>query len=232
MASNFTNLDLPPLPSYSLQPLPSLIPGVSDLHLALALPVIAYWAVSGFFHIIDIYDIFPQYRIHTPAELLKRNHATRWDVFRDVILQQFIQTSFGLAIAYFDAEATYGKERYDVTLWAQRIRLFQRAIPVVFGALGVNSAELGKRLGSSILESALAGGKYPGLQQVVDFGGETVLAPAFAQWEIQLAKFIYYVLIQGVQFFVAVVILDSWQYFLHRGMHMNHWLYSMSCLHH
>jgi sphinganine C4-monooxygenase len=230
MASNFTTFDLPPLPTYTLKPLPPLLPFISDTHLALALPIIAYWSVSLFFHIIDTYDLFPQYRLHTPAELLKRNHASRWDVLRDVILQHIIQTVTGLLLAYMDPEPTFGKEDYNVTVWAQRIRVLQRGIPVMFSLLGVNSGDLGKKLGgsSSMLAGALAGGRYPQLNQAVVFGGEVVLAPAFANWEIQVAKFIYWIAIPTLQFLAAITILDSWQYFLHRGMHMNHYLYSKS----
>jgi sphinganine C4-monooxygenase len=228
MASNSTTFDLPPLPTYTLKPLPPLISFISDVHLALALPIIAYWSVSLFFHIIDTYDLFPQYRLHTPAELLKRNHASRFDVLRDVILQHIIQTVTGILLAYIDPDPTFGKEEYDVAVWAQRIRIFQRAIPVMFGALGVNSGDLGKKLGgsSSMLAGALAGGNYPQLNQAITFGGEVVLAPAFATWEIQVAKFIYWIAIPTLQFIAAITILDSWQYFLHRGMHMNHYLYS------
>ncbi|RZM21270.1 MAG: hypothetical protein EOO88_33820, partial [Pedobacter sp.] len=40
--------------------------------------------------------------LHTPAEVLKRNHVSRWDVFQDVIVQQVLQTFFGLVLAYFE----------------------------------------------------------------------------------------------------------------------------------
>jgi sphinganine C4-monooxygenase len=230
MASNYTTYDLPPLPQYTLKPLPPLLPFASDVYLALALPVIAYWFVSAFFHVIDVFDIFPQYRLHTPKELLKRNHATRWDVFRDVIFQQVIQTLFGLGLNYFEPETMYGKEQYDVAVLAQRIRMLQRGIPVLFSLLGVNSGDLGERLGgsTSMLAGALAGGRYPQLKQIVHFGAETVVAPAFASWEIYLAKLVYYLAIPAIQFFIAIVILDTWQYFLHRGMHMSPYLYSSS----
>ena len=231
MASNFTSLDLPPLPEYTLKPLPPLISGIPDTFLALACPVISYWVVSLFFHIIDVYDLFPQYRLHTPQELLKRNHATRWDVFRDVILQQVIQTVMGIAFAYFDPEPVHGKEDYDVAVWAQRIRLAQRGIPSILGLIGVNSAELAHQLGekSSVIAGVLAGGRYPQLLRMLELNGELVLAPTFAHWEMALAKFIYWIGIPAVQLFAAVVILDSWQYFLHRAMHMNHYLYSKFC---
>jgi sphinganine C4-monooxygenase len=228
MATNYTYNDLPPLPSYTIKPLPSLLPFISDSYLALALPVIAYWLTSLFFHIIDLLDLFPQYRLHTPQEILKRNRASRWDVLRDVLIQHAVQTAAGALLAVFEGHPTYGSEDYDVAVWAQRVRLTQRAIPVIFGAVGLNSSELGVKFGgpSSTLLSVLSGGKYPQLSQVVQMGGEKVLAPAFAAWEMDLAKAIYWLIFPAIQFFAAVCILDSWQYFLHRGMHLNQWLYS------
>lgn len=228
MASNFTSFDLPPLPFYTLKPLPPLLPFISDAHLALAAPVIGYWIVSLFFHIIDTYDLLPQYRLHTPAELLKRNPATQYDVLKDVILQHVIQTIAGLSLSFFDPESTYGSEDYDVAVWAQRIRVTQRVIPTLCSLVGVNSVALGQKLGgsSSLIAGVFAGGVYPQLNQVVNFAGEQVLAPAFATWELQLAKFLYWIAIPALQFGGAVIILDTWQYFLHRAMHMNHWLYS------
>jgi sphinganine C4-monooxygenase len=228
MASNVTVLDLPPLPSYILKPLPSLLPGMSDTVLSLVLPIVAYWLISGFFHVIDTYDLLPQYRLHTPAELMKRNHATQWDVFRDVVVQQIIQTIFGISVSYLDPEPTFGKESYDVAVWARRIRVAQRAIPWALGLAGLNSSELGLKLGgpTSMVAGLFAGGKYPQLQQLVELNGETVLVPSFASWELQLAKVIYWAAIPVIQLVVAILIMDTWQYFLHRGMHMNQWLYS------
>lgn len=90
MANTTAIHGLPPLPDYSLEPLPLLIPWIDDAYLSLALPIIAYWGMSMIFHVVDEYDMFPQYRLHTPAEVLKRNHVSRWDVFRDVLIQQAI----------------------------------------------------------------------------------------------------------------------------------------------
>jgi sphinganine C4-monooxygenase len=229
MASIVTSpIDLPPLPSYVLKPLPPLLSWIPDAYLSLLLPVLAYWAVSLFFHIIDVYDIFPRYRLHTPAELLKRNHASRWDVFRDVVIQQVVQTIFGVVVAAFEPETMFGKEEYNLAVWAQRIRIAQRELPLVLSLVGINAGELGKRLAGSrpMLAGALIGGQYPFLQQVMEINGEQVLAPSFARWEMQAAKLIYWVLAPAVQFLVAITIVDTWQYFLHRAMHMNHFLYS------
>jgi sphinganine C4-monooxygenase len=232
MAFNITasTTVLPPLPEYQLKPLPDLIEWLPDHLLALALPIIAYWVVSLIFHVIDTYDLFPQYRLHTPAELVTRNHASRWDVFRDVIVQQIIQTIFGLALTVFDPEPTFGKENYDVAVWAQRIRISERAIPMILGVVGLNAEGMAKNLVASYptVAGIVAGGYYPSLQQIVTINGEALSVPAFATWEVLAAKAIYYWLIPALQFGVGTLIVDSWQYFWHRAMHMNKWLYSMS----
>lgn len=205
---------LPPLPSYSLTPRPSLIPGVSDTLLQLLAPVIAYWAVSLFFHVLDTYDLCAQYRLHTPVEVLQRNKVSRFEVVRDVIIQQIIQTAFGLAIAAFDPVETVGREQYDVTMWARRLRLAQRSVPSVLAVFGLDALLLSSKLQPAYpqLAGALAGGQYDRREYV--------------PWELLAAKTIYHVLVPFVQFVVAILIVDTWQYFLHRAMHMNKFLYT------
>lgn len=229
MQNNSLVYDLPPLPDYTLRPLPPLIPGISDKFLQLLAPFIAYWAVSIFFHILDVYDFLPQYRLHTPAEILKRNHVTRYEVLRDVIFQQIVQTAFGLLMNAMDPEDTTGREIYDEAVWAQRIRWAQRFLPSALAMVGLDSLSLGKGLKVShpMIAGALSGGWYPSLTKSVTTNtGTNILAPSFAPWEMLLAKFIYWVFIPALQFTVAAFIVDTWQYFLHRGMHMNKWLYS------
>lgn len=230
MASNISlPLELPPLPAYTLTPRQPLLPPIPDNILALILPIIAYWTVSMFFHIIDVYDLFPQYRLHTPAELLKRNHVSLHDVIRDVILQHIIQTAAGLILAYFDEIEYVGKDEYNVAVWARRIRMVERALPGLLSLVGLDSIGLAKNLsGYPALAGALAGGRYPSLMQkvVLDNGAET-LAPAFAGWELAVASFIYYYFIPAVQFIWGVTVVDTWQYFWHRAMHVNKWLYGM-----
>jgi len=226
--ATFTPDQLPPLPAYTLHPLPPLIPGVSDQHLALALPIVAYWAVSMLFHLIDEWDLFPQYRLHTPAEVLKRNHVSRCDVFRDVVIQQIIQTIVGLGLAWFDPEPVAGMEEYTVAVWAQRIRWVQRAIPAGLALLGVDAQGMAKNVagGHAMLAGALSGGVYPELTQTVLLSGQPTTAPAFAQWELLAAKAIHHLAIPAAQFLLAICIVDTWQYFLHRAMHMNKYLYT------
>ncbi|OKL56042.1 hypothetical protein UA08_08732 [Talaromyces atroroseus] len=225
--ASFVADDLPPLPSYVLTPREPLFPPVPDNIVALILPILAYWGVSMIFHCIDVYDYFPQYRLHTPAELLKRNHVSRADVVRDVILQQVIQTIAGFSVTYFDGPECIGREEYDVAVWARRIRMTQRIVPGFLGLLGVDSLGLSKNLSNfPALSAALAGGFYPDLWQTsVLENGREIVTPAFAGWELTLAQFIYSYFIPALQFLIAILIVDTWQYFWHRAMHLNRWLY-------
>ena len=219
---------LPPLPNYDLSPLPPLVSPIPDAYLALALPVIAYWTLSLFFHLIDTLDLFPSYRLHTPAEVLKRNHVSRWEVFRDVLVQQVVQTAVGLALCLSEEDATMGKEDHDIAVWAQRLRLAQPGIPTILAFLGVDARGLVKNMATntSNIAGVLMGGQYPWLVQTYVQNGVEISAPAFAQWEIVVAKGIYWIGIPALQFLFAILIVDTWQYFWHRTMHMNKWLYS------
>jgi sphinganine C4-monooxygenase len=229
MANASATFDLPPLPSYTISVREPLFPPVPDNYVALILPIVAYWVMSMIYHYLDVNNYFEQYRLHTPAELSKRNRVTRWEVVRDVLLQQVIQTLAGASMAYFDPVETVGREEYDVAVWAQRIRILQKAIPPVLALVGVDAAGLAKSVsqnGYTMLAGALAGGSYPGVMQsvILDSGAE-VSAPAFTGWELSLAGFIYWYFVPGLQFMLAVSIVDTWQYFLHRAMHLNRWLY-------
>ena len=69
------------------------------------------------------------------------------------------------------------------------------------------------------------GGVYPELTQTVLLHGQPTAAPAFADWELLTAKALYHIAIPVLQFVFAICIVDTWQYFLHRAMHMNTFLY-------
>jgi sphinganine C4-monooxygenase len=226
-SANATSYGLPPLPEYALRPLPPLYSWVSDAFITAALPVIGYWIVSLMFHAIDVYDLFPQYRLHTPAEVLKRNHVSRYEVLRDVIFQQVIQVIFSLGLAVFDESPTTGKADYDVAWYAQKVRLAQRAVPALLSTIGLNPTGLATKLAESqpTLASVVMGGKYPALLQAVTIAGKENLVPAFAPWEVATASFVYWFAIPAFQFAAAIVIIDAWEYMLHRAMHMNKWLY-------
>lgn len=225
--------DLPPLPAYTLSVRPPLLAPIPDNILSLILPIIAYWGMSMIYHFLDVNNYFEQYRLHTPAELSKRNRVTRWEVVRDVVLQQIVQTLAGMAMGYFDPVETIGKEDYDVAVWAQRLRIAQRAIPPALALLGLDARGLAKSVsqsGHTLLAGALSGGSYPdALQSLILESGDEITAPAFTSWEMTVAGLIYWYLIPALQFGLAISIVDTWQYFWHRAMHMNRWLYG-ECL--
>lgn len=216
--------DMPALPSFTLRPVTPLLPWISDFYISLLTPVVTYWILSMFFHYIDVNDIWSQYRLHTPAEILKRNHVSRYEVARDVIIQQIIQTVVGAALGLTEPEEVMGREDYDVAVWATRIRIAQRALPQLLGFLGLNAAAISQNMSGShpMIAAVLAGGRYPLLKTGLDVVG----VPAFASWEMFIAKAIYWYIVPAFQFFAAAVFVDTWQYFLHRAMHMNKWLYS------
>lgn len=213
--------DMPPLPAYTLAPLPQLVPWASDAAIQTALPIVGYWAVSLIFHLIDVYDFFARYRLHTPAEVLKRNHVTRWEVFRDVVLQQVIQSIALIGLSYYDDAPTTGTADYDMAWYAQKLRLAQRAVPFVLSMLGLDPTVLAAKLATTqpTLAAIVAGGHYTDLT-------------AFASWEVAAASFLYWYAVPAIQFAAAIIIIDAWEYMLHRAMHMNKWLYGMSLLAH
>ena len=183
-----------------------------------------------FFHWIDTKDYFPQYRLHTPAEVSKRNRVSRWEVVRDVLIQQVVQTAVGWVLGMTEPDDVFGKEQYDVAVWARRIRIAEKSIPGLLAFVGLDARSLAKNLGAShpMLAGALRGGQYPTLERVIAVGSDSkVTKPGFAGWELMLASAIYWILIPALQFGLAIVVVDTWQYFLHRAMHMNKWLYSM-----
>ncbi|KAL3479715.1 fatty acid hydroxylase superfamily-domain-containing protein [Aspergillus californicus] len=230
MASNTSMVfDFPPLPTYTLGTRPPLVSGIPDNILALIAPIVAYWSVSMLFHLIDVYDLFSQYRLHTPAELSTRNRVSRWDVVKDVVLQHVIQTIAGLMLAYFDDREYVGREEYDVAVWAYRIRFVQRGLPYVLGFFGFNASGMAANLsqsGHKMLAGVVAGGHYPGItQSIVSESGIETIVPAFTGWESAVASFVYWYFIPALQFFWAICVVDTWQYFLHRAMHLNRWLY-------
>lgn len=217
--------DLPPLPAYSTKPMPDLFPNViSDFWLSIIAPHVAYWVISMLFHLIDVYDLFPQYRLHTPEEIAQRNLASRWQVARDVVLEQIIQMVTAAVLSLTEPAQMIGMEDYEVAVWATRIRLAQRNLPTLLGMLGLNAAAISKNMSASypLLAGALAGGHYPFLTTRL----EATSVPAFATWELMLAKAIYWGVVPAFQMWVAVAFLDSWQYFWHRAMHVNKWMYS------
>ncbi|KAF8661363.1 hypothetical protein AX16_001457 [Volvariella volvacea WC 439] len=160
---------------------PTLIEGLSDQHLTLAVPVLAYWSLSLLFHYLDTsgWKWLEKYRIHESAEVQKKNLASRTQVVVAVIFQQIIQTAMGL-------------------WWLQ------------------------EPTGPPANHQAIVDGYKTVIQGWVHwFGGPQLAGEHLGR----LAYMVYWWAIPALQFLFGIVIIDTWQYFLHRGMHMNKFLY-------
>lgn len=181
------------------------------------------------FHWIDTKDYFPQYRLHTPAEVSSRNRVSRWEVVRDVIIQQIVQTIVGWLLGMTEPDDVVGKEEYDIAVWAQRIRIAQRAIPGMLALAGLDAGGLAKNLNPShpVLAGVVRGGHYSTLETASANSGRLAQSTAeFTAWEKVIAYALFWYLVPAVQYGIAILVVDTWQYFLHRAMHMNKWLYS------
>ncbi|KAL8909539.1 MAG: hypothetical protein Q9171_005018 [Xanthocarpia ochracea] len=223
-------------PSYTLEPVAQLVPWLSDFHLSLLLPVAAYWFVSLFFWYIERKNYWPQYRIHTPEELKQRNRVTVGEVLRSVLLQQAVQTALGLCLGYLtDAGDFQGRDDYDIAAWAGRVHRARGATPWMLAFLGIDGQTLASRIqtyatsmGSTVTTEKplvlLNSIVYPHLGDGLTYG--------FAPWELWVAKTIYWVLEPAARFSIAIFFSDSWQYFWHRAMHSNKWMFRNIHAHH
>lgn len=146
-----------------------------------------------------------------------------------MLIQQVVQTAVGWVLGMTEPDDFFGKEQYDIAVWARRIRIAESNIPGLLATVGLNAKGLAKNLGPShpMLAGALQGGQYPSLENMSPVSSiSKISAPGFAGWELILASAIYWVLVPALQFGLAILVVDTWQYFLHRAMHMNKWLYS------
>ncbi|KAF9449950.1 sphingosine hydroxylase [Macrolepiota fuliginosa MF-IS2] len=156
---------------------PRLIDGVPDHHVTLAVPILAYWSLSLFFHLLDIsgWKWLERYRIHESEEVKKRNLVGRGEVILAVVFQQIIQTMMGFV--WLEEEAIGGGGK-----------------------------------GTSAMTEVVNG-----LQR-----WERLLEPEIIA---RVAWFMYWWGVPVFQFFLAMFFIDTWQYFLHRLMHVNKFLY-------
>lgn len=151
-------------------PRPPLLSFMSDQHLSLALPIIAYWVYSLFFHLLDMSTWAPlqKYRIHTPEEILSRNRATRTQVVRDVIVQQINQIIVGVIVFHFEP---------------------LELVPD-------NAAAIQK-----------------------------LQSPPWNLPNLASAELMYWFILPVLRQVLAVFVLDAWEYWIHRLMHVNKFLY-------
>ena len=212
------------LPVYNLLPVPPLISGIPDGYLLIALPIITYWTWGGLWYWIDQRNYFPQYRIHTSAEVLKRNRVPLKTILCNVATQQMITTVLGV---YLTGEPDqYRGQEYDQSRWISRIRTVQATIPRMGALIGIDAITLAGNIGES-LSRAAAFFEYCGnlIALGPQDGALCFWIPRTTDWELWSAGVLYWFLVPAFQFAVAIFVADSWQYFVHRTMHLNPWLY-------
>jgi sphinganine C4-monooxygenase len=131
----------------------SLTEALPDHLLTLAVPIIAYWSFSLFFHFLDIsgWKWLDKYRIHESEEIKKRNLVGRSHVAMAVAFQQVLQTLMGLvwlenenigtgsvASAARLARAVKGLQKWE--------KFLEPAVDFVVGRVGVGAGEKGAGL--------------------------------------------------------------------------------------
>lgn len=208
MTTNYTSPSSygPPPPASVLTEAPSLLPFVSDALLTSIGPIIIYWILSLGFHYVDTHGLLDRYRLHTPEEVLKRNHVSRTEVIREVIIQQVIQFCVGMALGYSEPPEMTGMETYEVWNLCQRVGwVYNSALTL----LGVNGPALNSKIALALTTH---GGAI----------GEQVLT---MDWRYKLAVGIYWGVIPIARLSLAIFVLDTWQYFWHRTMHNVPFLY-------
>ncbi len=208
-------LEIPSFPSPSPKLLPPLLPFISDLYLSLAIPLVTYWILGLTFHIFDIYGLFQQYRIHTSKEVDKRNRVSRIECLRGVLFNQTLQTIFGVVAEWGNEGDSYISNEYEISVWASRVADARQLAPKLLALLAIDSQKLATHVAISnpTLINTLTGCRS---------------TPTFLSWELRLAQIIYHIIVPLFQFTLAVLISDFWQYFGHRWMHANKFMYSPS----
>ena len=189
--ANATHNEVDPSPaSCVLHPVPPLLTFISDNHLLLLFPTIAYWAYGLLFFWIDCNGYLSKYRLHTPSELLKRNRIPMSQVIYSILFYQLITTLLGLWLMYGAEPVSFWNRDCDIAIWATRIRNVSR--------------------GRGIMKTPFNQDLYM----------------STASWELVAARMMYYYGFPTFQFAVAIFVADTWQYFEHRVVHMNQYLYS------
>lgn len=206
-------------PSCTLVPQAPLLDGISDNVLAIVLPTIVYAVAGGFFHLLDVYNLFSQYRIHPSEDELKRNRVTKWQVLQAVVRYHVMQISIGLLLNIGNGPQMVGDESCKINRIASVISHGRNFTPMALAAIGIDAKGLASAVeGTSIrLAQVLAGDSLAGDCDMSSSG--------FTDVELLLAKFVVYVGVPAFQYLLALTVVDTWIYFTHRLCHINKTLY-------
>lgn len=142
---------------------PRLIQSIPDHLVTLAVPIIAYWVLSLFFHFLDIsgWKWLDKYRIHESAEIKKRNLVGRGEVILAVVFQQVIQTLMGLVWLEEEVAGRGGSAMTEVVKGLQKWeRLLEPFVDILVGLGGKGGVFIDLGLGALGKEELLAKAAY------------------------------------------------------------------------
>jgi sphinganine C4-monooxygenase len=126
-------------------PQPPLLPFMPDAHLVYVLPALMYWAIGLTFHAFDVFGLFAAYKLHTSAEVLRRNHATLAQVLGTAIAEQVGHALIGYYSA--GAPALVYSHEYGIARWAQDIRAWRLGLAKLVPAGAATAAKVGAGVG-------------------------------------------------------------------------------------
>ncbi len=212
----------PPSPSCTLVPQAQLLTYISDNTLAVILPTICYAVAGGFFHLLDVYEVFSNYRIHPSEDELKRNRVTKWQVLSKVTQYHVIQISLGLFLNRGSGPTMVGDEICQIHKVARLIKHTRVILPMILGILGIDA----KRL-AFVIQDTDARLAHASISDPLS-SGNLLQNPAFTAVELSMAKFIVIFGKPMLQYLVALAVVDTWIYFTHRLCHVNKTLYRES----
>ncbi|KAL8826458.1 MAG: hypothetical protein Q9170_007391 [Blastenia crenularia] len=216
MASNITAFKTSSSPTCALKPQEPLLPFVTDNVLAIILPTIIYFIASGFFHILDVYNLFSNHRIHPSEDELKRNHVTRGECLKGVLRYHMMQISIGLLLNIGSTPPMTGDEvcrTHQLALTIQNIR--SNILPLILNTIGINAKQL----------SLATQGTSTTLANILDHPLSSPTHPSPSS--LFLANLTSNILIPLAQFTIALLVVDTWIYFTHRLCHVNKTLYRL-----
>ncbi|KAL8959297.1 MAG: hypothetical protein Q9193_003820, partial [Seirophora villosa] len=207
----------------------ALLVTILDNVLAIVLPTIVYAVAGGFFHLLDTYELFGNYRIHPTEDELKRNRITRWECLKGVVRYHVIQISIGLLLNHGASPPMVGDEACRIHDAANMIHNARRIIPAILNTIGIDAKQL----------SHAAQGTSPTLASIIGGGGgggdltSIITSPNqpaqnhLTSFDFALATFTTNILVPALQYLVALIVVDTWIYFTHRLCHVNRTLYRL-----
>ncbi|KAG5629683.1 hypothetical protein H5410_001400 [Solanum commersonii] len=202
---------------------------VSDELLGTILPIVVYWVYSGLYCLLGGME---NYRLHTKKDEDEKNLVTKKEVVKGVLLQQVVQSIVAtvlfaiLADTGTDISLVYVAEEFRTTYLGMPSGAKYKAKQVWHRIVD----RFEKKLATWKRQYLSLGGRVALINNMLD-SLSTYLMSLFPM-SINVTgndgnsegnQHGFLVLVR--QLFVAMVILDTWQYFMHRYMHQNKFLY-------